>query len=386
MAIKLIESLNTEDNAVAQYPENGAAINFLSCYKKSGRAFGAVISYSGKTLSIGAGLLIARGYRIWIDSTTVLKDLTGDVMPAVSTVYHLLLTITRSSHNATFAIGYFLGSLAITQNSIDQVDGTYQLILGTLVLDSNGIMAFTDTLTSITPPSGTSGSSIGSILPAPQLEIVQGRKGGAYNGWLAIKNKGDYNLFSSSYTVEFWLYRYVRKGKYRDRSGSTKVYFSKTGFVQPTVSIGWGTAKITPEILFSQLQTVTVRRNDTFSYVRKDIVAPISDYVGAMFYDAGYDSGTGLIGASKTAITESTNAFAIRSTRSSKGKHPTLYSHHSKHNFFIFAYRAFLYSGSTRIAASPFSQKVVIAPNLSFESLAEASSTTIAGKFRILIE
>jgi hypothetical protein len=377
MAIKLLESINSESNDTVQYPDDGAPINFLSAYKKNGRIFGASVTINGKVLTISKGLLIARGFRLAIDGSTVLLDLTNSAMPASQTTFNILISIIRTGHNATFSVSYRNSSLSYSTDAIDQDEGTYELKIGILTLNSSGIVGYADALTTIAPPSSSDSSSgVGSMLPPPELEIVSRRAGGAYGGYLAIRNKGDYSGYATKYSVRFQLFRFMRKAKYRERSGSTKVYLRKSAFVQPAVSLGWGTAKIPVIVLLSDLQTVTVTANGTFSYIRKDIVCPISNFVTSMFY---------VPGTTKTAVTNSTNVYSIRSTRSEKKKTIGQYGKHAKHNFFIFAYKVYLYSGSARIAESPFSKTVVITPNYHMK-VANGASTGIAGKFRILIE
>jgi len=376
MSIKLLESINTDDNPVAQNPDDGAAMNFLSSYKKSGRVWGAAITWSGKVFSIAKGLLIARGYRISIDSATTLIDLTKDAMPSAQSTYNVLLKITRVGHNASFSIAYQSASSSYETDLIDQGEGTYCLKLGSLVLNSNGVVSFTDSMTIIAPPSGGSGTSVGGMLPAPILEIVSKRVGGSYSGYLSLKNKGDYNGYASSYTIKLCLFRYVSHAKYREKSGTTKVYIQKSSWVSPASSIGWGSALVSNIVLFSALKTVTVDTNGTLSYVRKDVIAPLSDYCNAMFYDKS--SGT------KAAVSSATDVYAIRATRSKKTKTQTQYGHHHKHNYFIFAYKIVLYSGLSIVATSPISNAIVITPNLS-KKITSGTTGGINDKFKIKV-
>jgi hypothetical protein len=377
--IKLLESINTDENQVAQNPDDGAALNFLASYKKNGRVWGAAVSWSGKVFTIAKGLLIARGYRIQIDSSTTLLDLTSAAMPSSQTVYSVLITITRTGHNATFAVSYQAASLTYPTAAIDQVEGSFSLKIGTLTLSTSGVVGYTDVLSTIAPSSGGGSSSgIGATLPAPVLEIVSPRKGGAYSGWLALKNKGDYNGYLSSYTVRLILYRYLGKGKFRERSGSTKVYLLKSSWVEPASSLGWGSTKVAKVTDLTALKTVTVASNGTLTYVRKDIIGTMADYANAVFYDL-------TSAGAKTAVTSASDVYAIRATRSKKEKTATQYGHHHKHNFFIFAYRIRILSGATVVASSPMSNAVVITPNL---RIAPARGTTggIQDKFRFKVE
>jgi len=377
MAIRLLESVNTDDNPVAQNPDDGAVMNFLSAYKQNGRVWGAAVSWSGKMFTIAKGVLIARGYRILVDESTTLLDLTSAAMPSAQTSYSLIVTVTRVGHNASLGVSYTPS--AYPTAAIDQVEGSFALKIGTLVLGPSGVVGFSDSMATVSPPSGGStAAAAGSGLPAPILEIVSARGGGAYGGYLCLKNKGDYNGYAAAYSVRFRLYRFVGKAKYRERSGSTKVYLLKSSWVQPAVSLGWGAAKrIPPVVLLGDLGSATVTANGSLSYQRNDVISTIADIAQSMFYDPS--SGT------KSAVTTSSSVYGIRSTGSKKRKIVGQYGKHAKHNYFIFAYRAFLYSGNEVAASSPMSRAVVIAPNYRMK-VANGANTGLANKFRVLIE
>jgi len=375
MAIRLLESINTDDNPVAQNPDDGAVMNFLSAYKQNGRIWGAAVSWSGKIFTIAKGVLIARGYRILIDESTTLLDLTSAAMPSAQTSYSVIVAVTRVGHGASLAVSYTSGSYPTA--AIDQVEGSYALKIGTLVLGPAGVVGFTDSMATVSPPSGGSSGSLGSSIPTPILEIASARSGGAYGGYLCLKNKGDYNGYAATYSVRFKLYRFVGKGKYRERSGSTKVYIQKSSWVLPAVSLGWSASRKIPNVtLLGDLGSATITTNGTLSYSRNDVMSPVADIVQSMFYDAS---------GAKAAVTASSNVYSIRSTGSKKRKVVGQYGKHAKHNYFIFAYRAFLYSGTEAVASSAMSRAVVIAPNYRMKTAAGAG-TGLAGKFRILIE
>lgn len=388
--MKLIESLSTSDNDVPQQPDDGAALNFLASYQRNGRVWGAALSKTDNyTITIQPGLLIARGYRLRIESAEKLLDLSGASLPSATVSYSLFIRITRTSHNATFAVGYTASTLQSA--AIDQTDGSFDLKIATMALGPSGIVGLTDALSTITAPSGSgsSASSVGGNVPAPKLELVWNRDeaGGAYNAFLCLKNKGDYNALRQKYTVKFVLCRYVQAGAYRHRSGTTKIYAAKTGYVVPAErvsTIGWSTTKIATSVLWTGLTTETIGTNGSYVYSRTDVLLKIADACQALFYDAG------TAWTAKTAITASTRPWDIRSVRSKKGKlsRLTLYKGHHRHNFAKFAYKCLVYDGSTLVAQSDVGNSVTITPNLAYPLAGTSGkwASNLGGLFKVRIE
>lgn len=358
MGIRLLESINAEGNDVAERVDEGAALNFLSTYKKDGRVWGAsFVIINSNILKIAPGLLSARGYRLSIDETSIVLNWSSSSMPSADTDYSIYLTIVRSGHNAT----YSFTTAKAGSDAIDQQEGTFSLLLGTLTAGPSGMVSFTDKLATINPSTSSSGS-LGSTIPAPRLAIVGDRKsgGGNYFGYLCLANLVDYTGLSTKYTVTFKLMRYVSHGQYRQRSGTTKNYFHKTGFVQAESNVGWGveTSKLKKEIAISDLKKVTIATNGALTYTRSDAIDSIQNIVGATFYSGP--------GSSKTAVTTTTATSLIRSVRS---KSPILaseagnYGMHAKHNFMIFGYIAIVKDGSNTVARSALGSTVEIFPN-----------------------
>lgn len=370
MAFRLLESINAAGNDVAENVDEGASLNFLSSYKRDGRVWGAYLSISGSNkLQIGQGLIMARGYRLSIDSTTTALDWSATPFPATSGTMSVYLTITRTGHNATFSFT----TAKVGSASIDQVEGSFSLLLGTLDVGPSGMNSFTDKLATISPSTGSSSSdSLGSSIATPRLAVVYDSRvnggSGSYDGYICIANKGDYTGLASKYTVMFKLVRFVSHGQYRERSGTQKLYFAKTGWVQPAKDVGWASPFLKASAKLNELQTVAICSSGGFVYSRSDVIEKVSDVIGSNFYE--------VVSGVKTAITTSTLAKNIRSTRSKRVKFSndkSVYGRHAKHNFLIFSYIACVYDGNKTVAISDIGSSVEIFPNY---------SDTLAGPIR----
>ena len=67
MAIKLLESLPSTGNEVHQQIDDGAIMNFHITHNLNGAIYGAKLINTTNTISISAGLLMVRGFRLKID-------------------------------------------------------------------------------------------------------------------------------------------------------------------------------------------------------------------------------------------------------------------------------------------------------------------------------
>ncbi len=388
--MKLLESVTTIDNNVAQQVEDGALINFQAADQRSGLIWGCEITTSANKVYIDSGLLMIRGYRIKITQRELLYDFTSVPFPSSNQTKYICIRITRTGHDATYSIIIMDPSEAYGGSRIERIEGSYTYRLVKVELDYNGIKNTTSVISTITPGGSTSGGSTGVsvTVPEPQLEIVGDTKESLTNAWLCLANKGDYSKFISQYTVKFEMYRYVSKGQYRKRSGTQKLYIYKTGYVQPliqngSVQLGWQVDGVEFKTVFTynDLKEVVVTEKQSYSYTRKNVIEGIYKYVNGMFYEKTPDG--------PALITVNSNVFSIRSTRS---KTTSPYDwlklgdavRIAKHNFFRFAFKAVVYDqNNKKVAESGLSRAVLIRPNLEFRS--DQSPGKIGKFFRITI-
>lgn len=141
MASYLIEKQNT-----VQYPRDGALLNFHSIGKQNGRLRGATIYQVTKgKIQLTPGVLIIRGYRVFIDNYEVMFDKTLTPTPTVDTKYYIFFRIRASTVDALLDI---IVSATPPQYSakIEQIVGIYDYLLGTFYYGPNGINQFISTI------------------------------------------------------------------------------------------------------------------------------------------------------------------------------------------------------------------------------------------------
>lgn len=421
--MKLLESLNDELNNSVQYPKSGAAINFQACQKTSGALFGCGISNTTYQIKIAAGILVVRGYRFEISAEETLIDFTGQSLPSTPATRYLYLRIVASGNNASFSIQVSQFATTGFNASIEQVDGTYDYKLATFILSTSGISNLTSNVSTITASSGGSGT-VALTVPVPLIEVVTGVPGNTYdNGYLCLRNKSEYASLVLGYTVKLALYRYVQKGRYSLIGGSGRMRFYKSGYVKPIDSayggIGWRRAQqyvtnpyyraypyvdFRLSFAFSGLTSATIATKDTASYVRNDIIEPLSNYIDGMFYEmpSQYNESANCmlpLDNSRQPVTETSNPFFIRCTRSKNaikmdgnlGYWLGAIKGTQMHNFFRFCYVAEVYnSNGDLVAQSPKSRDVIIRPAIRKKfPIGDQSETTwavnIGGLFEVKI-
>ena len=376
MSLILLESL--ADEAIIK-PADGAAINFLSAGKSSGRIWGAAVTLSGNAFTMAKGAIMARGYRIKCDASTEILNLGSATLPSSDTAYRLIARVTRSGDSASLAIVYQIASSSLSNDLIEQGNGTYDMTIGTFKMGPGGVSDFADSLPTLSGGGGggsSQGQSFGSTLPAPQLEIVRKRTGGLDDGiWLCLKNKGDYTGYMTNYTVVLKLFRYRKRARHRERSGTSKVYYTKEGWHQSHEGLKpWDPNLNTPigaSTDLIELATVTIATQGNFSYTRKDVICDLGDVIDALWYE--------VVNGSKAHISDDTSPYALRVTGSKKVRPAKLgpWGRMAKGNFLKFAFRAYVYSGRSLVAKSPIGDAVIITPQL---------QTSANVPFRIRIE
>ena len=212
--------------------------------------------------------------------------------------------------------------------------------------------------------SGGGGSSdFGSTLPAPELELVGKRDANALGGlYLCLRNKGDYNPYVMGYTVVLKVFRYRKRAKHRKRSGSTKVYYMKEGWHQPSAGLApWNVNDPNPipsRLDLAELREVDIVTSGGFSYSRKDVICEVSSIVQALWYDI--ETGT------KYHVATTSNAYHIRVTGSKnlKASKRGRWGKIAKNNFLKIAFRVYVYSGNSLVAKSPIGDALVLTPQL----------------------
>lgn len=361
MALILLESL--ADSAIIK-PSDGAAVNLVSAGKKSGRIWGCAVTLSSSVFTMAAGILMARGYRIKVDASTQILDLSSATLPATDTAYKLIARVSRSGDNASLSITYQLAGSSTYSSLIEEGNGTYDLVIGTFKMGPGGVSDFSDSMQTLTGGSGGGGSSdFGSTLPAPELELVGDRGANALDGlYLCLRNKGDYNPYATGYTVVLKVFRYRKRAKHRKKSGSTKVYYMKEGWHQPAAGLApWNVNDPNPipsRLDLAELREVDIVSSGGFSYSRKDVICEVSSIIQALWYDI--ETGT------KYHVATTSNAYHIRVTGSKnlKASKRGRWGKIAKNNFLKIAFRAYIYSGNSLVAKSPIGDALVITPQL----------------------
>ena len=138
MAIKLLESLPSTGNEVHQQIDDGAIMNFHITHNLNGAIYGAKLTNTTNTISISAGLLMVRGFRLKIDSTTLLKTINS--FPSANTDYYLYLAITRADNDASFSWQLLTTEVAPSLTQIERVEGTYYYKAAKATIGPSGIV------------------------------------------------------------------------------------------------------------------------------------------------------------------------------------------------------------------------------------------------------
>lgn len=390
--IKLLESITTDENDVSQQVYDGAAMNFQACAQRNGYIFGCTLTTENKRISISSGLLLIRGYRLSIDETTVLLDLSSAPLHAIASTYYLFIRIERTGDNATWSARYqsMLGNR--NNAAIEQVDGIYDYPVASFVASASGISSISRIMSKI-PASSSSGSTtvIGG-LPTPQIAIVHdGFLANPYYGYLILANRADYLKYANTYEVSLVLYRYLAKGRSCKSMGATRIRYGKSGYVKVVhttgSNLGWSTSENEPfrlSVLVNEndndvgLKNAVIVDKDGITYARNDIIESLTSYARGMFYDPGqsYDSNRNCMipGKNRNVVTGYSNPYFIRCTRSKKGWNGKgfasnwagPYGKWHKYNEFRFAYAIEVRdAANSLVATSPLSAPVSIKPNYS---------------------
>lgn len=375
--MKLLESISTEENNVAQQIDDGALINFQAAGQRNGAIYGCTLSFVANKINIASGLLMIRGYRLKIESAEEVIDLSSVPFPDENTLKYVYIRVTRTANDATYSVWHSSLKTREHSDNIERVAGSFDYKIANVTFGPSGIVSVTSTIATITAsPSGGGSIEAATMVPTPLLEIVGAPATSLAQSFLCLGNRGDYVKLASQYTIKFVLYRYVQKGRYRKRSGESKFFVHKTGYVIPLYDkIGWKEPMFSLEVDYTNLQTIVINSIGDFSYSRHDVIDNLFNYIDTMFYDPGavYDEITDRMIPNpdleeKVSVSLTTNPYFIRATRSRNGKQAEWRNYGSarqaKHNFFKFAFKAVLYEGSKAVAESPMSKSVLIRPNI----------------------
>ena len=381
MAIRFLESVAENDDSVLQQIDDGATLNFQIACQKDGAMYGCSITNSTNAINIGKGLLMIRGYRLKFDSNTIVFSLSNSAYPAASTKYYLWLRITRTSVNASYEFFQSVNSTSTNKANIEKSEGVYDYKVAEYNLGPNGIIGSVKSLIANipVPGEGAKGSasvgSIGVVLPEPRIELVRSAEStqtklGMAGSYLCLANKNDYAGFGN-YKVKFVIYRFVERGRYRNRKNGSKLYVEKSGFVKP-LRMGWNTASLIKlTYSFSDLYSVIVCSSGAYNYKRTDVLFPIKSLIDKAFYYK--NNGV------KTVVDNTTALGAIRSIRSKYNKHG-----YPKHNFLKIAFKAELWdTAGKKITESGLSRTLTIAVN---KSAQDKQSITYGERFKVLID
>ncbi len=377
MSIRFLESVADNDNSVLQQIDDGAQMNYQITCKKDGALFGCALSNTARVISIASGLLIVHGFRFRITDQTSIYTLSNAEYPASNTTYYLYLRITRSGSSSTYEFILSSSSSTANKTSIEKVDGVFDYKIAQLTLGPSGIVGTARSLIGSipVPGAGSSGSpGIGISLPEPRIELVNrassGNGGIAANAYLCLANKDEYAGYGN-YKVKFVIYRFVDRGRYRNRKNGSKLYVEKTGFVKP-LRLGWDSSslvKLTYNL--SDLYTQSIDTSGSYTYRRTDIIFKVKSLIDKTFY--WKDSGT------KTVVDATTALSAIRSIRSKYNRHGD-----PRHNFVKIAFKAELWdSTGKKVTESGLSRSLTIVVN---RSAATKLSRTYSELFRVIID
>lgn len=375
--MKLLESISTEENNVAQQIDDGALINFQAAGQRNGAVYGCALSFAANKITIATGLMMVRGFRLKIESAEKILDLSLVPFPDENTPMYVYIRVTRTANDATYSVWHSSLKAREHSDNIERVAGSYDYKIANVIFGPSGIVSVTSTIATITAsPSGGGSVEAATMVPTPLLEIVGAPATSLAQSYLCLGNRGDYIKLASQYTIKFVLYRFVQKARYRKRSGESKFYIHKTGYVIPLYNqIGWKEPTFSLEVDYANLQTVEINSSGDFSYSRHDVIDNLINYIDTMFYDPGaiYDDDADRMIPNpdleeKASVSLTTNPYFIRATRSRNGQQAEWRNYGSarqaKNNFFKFAFKAVLYEGSKAVAESPMSKSVLIRPNI----------------------
>ena len=370
MAIKLLESSN-ENDPVLQNIDDGALINFQAGCKADGILCGCGLSNTTTIIRMAPGTLMVRGYRLkvteGISANQTIYTLSNSSYPSTATTYYLWLRLTRNGSDCEYVFFISTSSTQANKDPIEQQDGVYDYKVASFTLGPSGISGNVKSLMANIPTPG-SGSSSGStgislVLPKPILELVKRPKnsttltnilcGQAYS-YLCLKNKNDYSaLNANGNTVKFVLYRYLNKGRYRNKRNGAKLYISKTGYMKPVKSLGYrGTqSDIRLNISYSTLGSATIKSSGQYNYRRTDILENVKTLIDETFYYL--DNGV------KTPITAQTTLANIKASRSRKSG----IRYGRKGLYLKIAFKAELWNGGKKITESDLSTPLIISLN-----------------------
>lgn len=381
MSIRFLESVAQDDDSVLQQIDDGATLNFQIACQKDGAIHGCAITNSATTISIGIGLLMVRGYRLKFDSQTVVFTLANSAYPASSTKYYLWLKITRTGSNASYEFFQSTNNTSTNRAAIEKSEGVYDYKVAEYNLGPSGIIGAVKSLIANipVPGSGASGSTsigIGIALPEPRIELVQSAestltKYGMAGSLLCLGNKNDYAKYVGNYTIKFVVYRFVERGRYRNRKNGSKLYVEKTGFVKP-LQLGWNpSSKVKLTYSYADLYTAIVCKSGAYNYRRTDVILPIKSLIDKTFYYK--------VDGVKTVVDSDTPVASIRCIRSRRNR-----VGYPKHNFLKIAFKAELWdSAGKKVTESGLSRTLTIVTNL---TAVGKQTITYGERFRVLID
>lgn len=420
--MKLLESLNSVDNIVTQQIDDGAVMNFQAAGQRSGAIFGCKLTNTTNAIRITAGLLMIRGFRCKFEEDETIVALTSSAYPSTNTNYYLYLVITRSGTNATARWEYSTNSKASSLTEIEKTNGSYYYKAGEFTFGPSGIAgnvkSLIATITAAAPSGGSGGSSVGASLPEPRIELVMSAERNGGKGmtasYVALGNKAEYTKYIGQYSVRFVLYRYVERGRFRNRRNGAKLYVNKTGFVKPTSHCGYKESQASMILTanYNNLKSVVIAQNGSYSYRRTDAIAPLLDYITEAFYLYNPTNHTkhSLLDAieddddteyefvvehpqhhHRYHLHASPREMVgyVRATRSKAMKHgsaPDIFYVY-KHNYFKFAYKAELYdSNGKKVAESGLSRTIMIGVSPSAVGKVNAERFDFGQLFRVHID
>ena len=385
--IRLLESVNDQDNSILQQVDDGAIMNYQIACQKDGAIFGCVLTNSTTQIAIGKGLLIVRGYRFSINTQTTILTISNTSYPASATKYYLWLRITHTTANASYEFVVSTNGTQLNKTAIEKDEGVYDYKLAEFTLGPSGISGTVKSLIANVPAPGSSVTNNsttnnyysiagGETLPEPRIEIVKSAEGteaklGMVGGYLCIANKNDYSKYKSGYKIRFVLYRFMERGRYRNKRNGSKLYVEKTGYVKP-LQMGWKeSSKLKLVYSFNDLQTINVAKSGQYIYKRTDVLQPIRSFIDKCFYYK--------VSGTKTAVDDDTPISSIRSVRSKGNRHG-----YFRHNFIKIAFKAeLLDSNNKKIAESGLSRSLTILVNY---TSVNKQTTKLGEKFRVLID
>ena len=375
MSIKLLESSN-ELNPTLQNVDDGALINFQAACKADGVLFGCDLSNTTDSIKIATGTMMVRGYRLKFTQTETVYSLSNAAYPATATTYYLYLRLTRYDTDCEYE--FYISNEATSSNKspIEQVIGVFDYKVASFTLGASGIVGNVKSLMANIPTPGSGGSGGGNVygssgtlglssiqLYKPILELVQIPKYtltasniicGKANSLLCLKNKQAYSVLNTNgNVVKFSLYRYINKGRYRNKRNGAKLYIEKTGYVKPVKSLGYRglSSDIQLTKSYSSLESQVVTSSGQYQYRRTDVLCSLKQLIDNMFYE--------IVDSVKTPITATTSLANIKCSRSTNAG-----QHYGRKGLYVkIAYKAELWNGGKKLAESDLSTPLIISIN-----------------------